>query len=267
MNLQDFRQLSAGHALHALSPEEELVFAHALEAHPEWQGIVDEDLETTAELGDASPNATPDVRVRANLLALIDSLPQEAADETPAAETGASSAGSAEPSSTSSASRTSPNDHRSSAGRGRRRTLWAGAFALAASVAVLAAVTLGPRLFGPGQNPAEVALVEVSAAGDAQEQTVQVVGGGSATLHWSDELDRAVLVTEQLPTLAEDQDLEVWLVRGDTPISAGVLAPDEEPAVLDDFLPGDVIALTVEAAGGSPTGAPTTEPIAAITTA
>lgn len=258
MNLQDFRQLSAGHALHALSPEDEIAFAHALVAHPEWQLIVDEDLEAAAAIGDASPNATPAPSVRANLLELIGNLPQQPAGGSPAAEPVSPSA---------SAPLTAPVDDKLRAPRARRRTLWVGAFALAASVAVLTAVTLGPQLFGPGPSLANVALTEVSQASDAQEQTVQVSGGGNATLHWSDELDRAVLVAEQLPRLADDKDVEVWLVRGETPISVGVLAPGDEPAVLDGFRPGDVVALTVEAAGGSPSGAPTSDPIAAITTA
>lgn len=251
MNLQDFRQLSAGHALHALSPEDEIAFAHALVAHPEWQLIVDEDIEAAAAIGDASPNAAPAPNVRANLLELIGNMPQQPAGGSPAAEL---------------APPVAPVNHRPRATQGRRRTLWVGAFALAASVAVLTAVTLGPQLFGPGPSLANVALTEVSQASDVQEQTVQVSGGGNATLHWSDELDRAVLVAEQLPKLADDKDVEVWLVRGETPISVGVLAPDDEPAVLDGFRPGDVVALTVEAAGGSPSGAPTTDPIAAITT-
>lgn len=264
MNLQDFRQLSAGHALHTLSTEDEIAFAHALAGHPEWQLIVDEDLEAAAAIGDASPDATPDASVRANLLDLIGTMPQQPVGGSQAAESAAPTPPAA---SASLASPAPPAAHRPRASKRRRRTLWAGAFALAASVAVLTAVALGPQLFGPGPSLANVALTEVSQASDAQEQTVQVSGGGNATLHWSDELDRAVLVADQLPNLADDKDVEVWLVRGETPISVGVLNPTDEPAVLDGFRAGDVVALTVEAAGGSPSGVPTTDPIAAITTA
>lgn len=265
MNLQDFRQLSAGHALHALSVDEELAFAQALTAHPEWQSIVDADLETAAELGDAVPNATPSASVRGSLLDLIGTTPQVAAvgSSIPEALTAPPSESLRTPELHETTAKARP------ARSGRRRALWAGAFALAASLAVLATVTLGPQLFSSNgdTDPAVIALAEVSQASDAQAETVDVPGGGQATLHWSRDLDRAVLVAEDMPELPGDEDFEVWFVRGETPISAGIMESTTEPAVLAGFQPGDVVALTIEAAGGSPSGLPTTDPIVAIATA
>ena len=66
------------------------------------------------------------------------------------------------------------------------------------------------------------------------------------------------------------QAYELWFVRGDAPVSAGVFEADDETttALLDgEMQPGDAIAVTVEQAGGSPSGAPTTDPIIVIPTA
>lgn len=263
MNLQDFRLLSAGHALHSLSSDDELAFARALTAHPEWQSIVDTDLETAAELGDAVPDAVPSSSLRATLLDLVGTTPQAPMVTAPGASMAPDYGSLDVPEKSDNTVPVIPTRS------GRRRALWAGAFALAASLAVLATVTLGPQLFGPTEHtdPAVVALSEVSQASDAQVQTVDVSGGGLATLHWSRDLDRAVLVAEDLPQLAGDEDFEVWLVRGETPISVGVMESSPEPAILTGFQPGDVVAMTIEAAGGSPSGLPTTDPIVAISTA
>ncbi|MHA3685049.1 anti-sigma factor [Leucobacter sp. HY1908] len=275
MNLGEFRQLSAGHALHALSAADEAAFTRALTEHPEWRYIVDDDLETTAALGDAVPGAEPPASLRASLLDQIALLPQQAESGAGAGAGAAAAVGPAlpepatggpEPAATEPGG-SAPIRHRRVR---RRRRMWvAGAFALAASLAVFAAITLGPQLLGSvtHEDPAVVALAEVTGAGDAQQQTAEVAGGGEATLHWSQGLDRALLVTDGLPQLPSGEDFEVWLVRGETPISAGVLADGSEPALLSDFESGDTIAVTVEQAGGSPTGAPTTDPLVAITTA
>ena len=49
MNEKDFAELSAGAALHALSPEDETLFHRALAEHPEWQDIVESDAATAAQ--------------------------------------------------------------------------------------------------------------------------------------------------------------------------------------------------------------------------
>lgn len=257
MNLEEFRRLSAGHAMHALSAEDADAFTRALTENPEWQLLVDDDFETSAALGDAVPEAEPTPSLRARLLDQIALLPQHATSASEPAES--AELAQLEPGGSA------PIQSR----RVRNRKVWvAGAFALAASLAVFAAITLGPQLIGSvtPEDPAVIALAEVTGAGDAQQQTAEVAGGGEATLHWSPTLDRAVLVTDGLQQLPPSEDFEVWLVRGETPISAGVLAAGSEPALLGGFEPGDTIALTVEREGGSPTGAPTTDPIVAITT-
>lgn len=274
MNLREFRELAAAHAVGALPPEDERAFTQALAQHPEWRGIVDADVETAALLGESLPEVTPPPALRAGLLDAIEQLPQLPAVRIPesAADVGEPAPPRDIQPRTESAS--SREDVRGPDARRRRaRSIgWITGLALAASIALFAAVTLGPGLVGlfAPSDPAVVALEQVESSEDAAAASVDAVGGGSATLHWSNEQGRAVLVVEKLPRLGDDQDFELWLVRGEQPISIGIMHPgDDERTVLiaDSFEPGDAIAVTVEAAGGSPSGAPTSNPIFVIPTA
>lgn len=56
---------------------------------------------------------------------------------------------------------------------------------------------------------------------------------------------------------------ELWLIAGDNPPrSLGVIPADGETIALPGLAAGEVLAITIEQAGGSPTGAPTTTPVA-----
>ena len=59
VNEQEFVELTAGHALHALSPEDERRFETALAAHPEWQDHVGADAATVAALADSVSEEAP----------------------------------------------------------------------------------------------------------------------------------------------------------------------------------------------------------------
>ncbi|QIK63571.1 anti-sigma factor [Leucobacter viscericola] len=257
MNPQEFRDLSSGHALRALSPEEEQAFKAALAAHPEWQQIVDEDLAVAAELGRSMPEVPPRPELREQILGAIDAAPQ-----LPAQSTAEQTAGAADP---------EPAAPAKDDGTRSRRTWRIGAFALAASVVLFTLVLFGPSMlesFAP-KAPAVAALQEIEAAPDAGSETAKV-GDATATLHWSDSQGRAVLVAKDMAPAEKGEDYELWIVRGEQAISLGLMRPtDGEDAmfVTDSFTPGDVVAVTVEPAGGSPTGKPTSQPILAITTA
>ncbi len=115
-----------------------------------------------------------------------------------------------------------------------------------------------------------VALDQIESAPDAQSETATLADGGEVTAHWSESLGKAVLVSDGLPEIADEEAFQLWFVRDGTAVSAGTFTADEgsTTALLDGALePGDIIAVTVEPAGGSPTGAPTSEPIVAIETA
>ena len=252
MNEKEFAELAAGHALGALSDADEQRFADALASHPEWQAIADDDVDTAHLLADASPPVTPPGDIRAALLAQIATMPQDdaAAEPRPAEQPG--------------------SDVDEPFLRPPRR--WGRAlFGLAAGLVLLVGLGFGVVALTSQLTTPEsvVALQEIQSADDAQTASVELETGAVATAHWSASMGSAVLVADGLEPLSDDQTYELWFVRGDQPVPAGLFEPDagEATALLDGAMhEGDVIAVTVEPAGGSPTGQPTSDPIIAIPT-
>ncbi|WP_341955019.1 anti-sigma factor [Microbacterium sp. LWH13-1.2] len=283
MNEQEFAELAAGAALDALSPDDQQRYHAALALHPEWQRIADEDADSAALLSTGVAPTVPSPDIRAALLARIavtpqsgdvivtgsapDALPESAPDVLPESAPDAKSAPdvapvvSTQPSSIGGEASPKAPAH-------RLRIL----FALAACLALLVGVGVGAVAVNEYLNrPASViALQDIQASGDAQQASVQLESGGTATAHWSASLGKSVLVTDGVPALSAGETYELWYVRGETPIPAGVFAVDDgaATAVLDgEMHAGDVIAVTVEQAGGSPSGLPTTDPVVVIPTA
>lgn len=268
MNEKDFAELAAGAALDALSPDDAERYHAALVAHPEWQSIVDADADSATFLALGATPTAPAPEIRAALLSRIAVTPQTGditelgvaggpgaadADEQPAEPAVAETA----------AGRTAPK-----APAHPLRVL----FALAACLALLVGVGVGAVALNDYVNrPASViALQDIQSADDAQEASIELADGGTATAHWSASLGTAVLVADGIETLPEDRAYELWFVRGETPISAGVFEAEggDATAVLaGEMHEGDIIAVTVEQAGGSPSGLPTTDPVIAIPTA
>lgn len=276
MNEQEFAELAAGAALDALSPDDQQRYHSALAAHPEWQSIVDVDSDSAGLLSSGAAPVVPSPGIRAALLARIaetpqggdvlptytvpNGVPESAADAQ--SDTESDAAPVADPP-TALGGEASPK-----APAHRLRIL----FALAACLALLVGVGAGAVAINTYlSRPASVvALEDIQSAGDAQEASVSLESGGTATAHWSASLGKSVLVTDGIPSLAEGETYELWYVRGETPVSAGVFAADggDATAVLaGDMQAGDVIAVTVEQDGGSPSGLPTTDPVVVIPTA
>lgn len=273
MNDKDFEELAVGHALHALSPDDEARFDEALAAHPEWKAVADAAAEDAALLAEAAASVAPPESAREALLALIAETPQEGAKSSVSnAPASASHSGALGPTAPA-ASRvaTGPAAEESPAApRARRWTRTV--FALAACLALIVGVGFGASALNNYFNrpPAVVALQEIEGAADAQQVTIELDSGGTATAHWSATQGSAVLVTDGIPSLAEDQTYELWFVRGEAAISAGVFAAEDGRAtalLAGEMQAGDVIAVTVEPAGGSPDGKPSTDPVIVIPTA
>ncbi|WP_306823988.1 anti-sigma factor [Microbacterium jiangjiandongii] len=154
-----------------------------------------------------------------------------------------------------------------------RRRWTRGLLALAACLTLLAGVGFGAGVLHTWLNrPASVvALDEINDAPDARSATVVMEGGLTATAYWSAERGEAVLVSEGLPTIPDDETFELWVIRDDEPLSAGTFEPEAgsraTTVVEGEVQPGDVIAVTVEPAGGAPGGMPTSDPIVAVPTA
>jgi len=256
MNEQEFQELAAGHALHALSAADERRFALAKAEHPEWRAEADDHRETAAALAAMVEPVQPPPALRQALLAQISTLAQtpERPDD-PGAESESAvpaPAPAAEPS------------------RPRRwsRTL----FALSACLVLLVGGGIATSIVvSQLQRPASVvALDEIRSAPDAEQVTVRLDSGATATAHWSGKLGEAVLVASGLDRPDEGKTFELWFVRGEQAVSAGLFdtVDGKATALLDGAMhAGDVIAVTVEPAGGSPSGAPTSDPIVVIPTA
>jgi anti-sigma-K factor RskA len=265
VNEQEFAELAAGHALDALAPDDRTAFDTARQQHPEWEHHVTADAATAALLAEGVGEVAPPPAMRDALLAQIAGgmpiatgpAPTDASIDTPAAPALRSNRRSA-----------APEPERAAPRRWGGRS-W---FALAASIALLVGIGWG-AVFVSEQldTPASVvALDEIESAPDAESATQALPDGGEVTVHWSTSLGKAVLVSDGLPEIADDETFELWFVRDGGAVSAGTFAPDDgtTTALLDGAVEsGDVIAVTVEPAGGSPTGQPTSDPIVAVETA
>lgn len=280
MNEAEFAELSAGHALGALSREDERAYAEALAAHPEWASIADVDAETAVVLAEGVADVAPPVDMRSRLLSRIareQAAPVDAGGPEDAGEADVAPTVPPLPEVPAAVAADAPPPP--SAGpptevvQTIERRLWTrGLFGLVASIVLLVGLGWGAGALATlwATPPAVQALEEIEQAPDAESATADLGDGGAATVHWSESLGTVVLVAEGLPEIGSERTFEAWFVRGEEAISAGTFDAGgaESTTLLDGaMLPGDTIAVTVEQAGGAPDGDPTTDPIVAIPTA
>ena len=85
-------------------------------------------------------------------------------------------------------------------------------------------------------------------------------------VYWSPSLDQAVVEVNDLPDIDDGQSYEMWAIDADGPRSMGAMpeSTDSGMQVVDGLDDAAAVAITVEQAGGSPTGQPTTEPVVTI---
>ena len=260
MNEDAFAELSAGHALGALSDDDERAFRDALAAHPAWQTIVDADLAAAAALADAAPAAAPPPAVRAALLAAVAADAADAGNAVDAS--GDVDAGDASD---------SGDAGDASADASPTRRAWRrGLFALVASIALLVGIGWGTGALSSLWNTsAPTALEQIEQAPDAASAQA-AFDGGTATVHWSPSLGKTVLVADGLPAIADDQTFELWYVRGGDAVPAGTFDAQDGRSTAEltgTMRAGDTIAVTVEPAGGAPGGTPSGAPVLAVPTA
>lgn len=294
MDELEFAELAAGYALNALSPDDRRIFESARRQHPEWEHIIEADAATVAALADGVSDALPPLTLRSTLMSRIATMPQlpatAAADAALAEPVGADPVypDSVAPDSIAPDSVDSARDEASAAPRDpfvephpttttiqaiSRRNWTRGLLTLAASMVILVVLGFGAVTVNQYVNrpPAVVALQEIESAPDAQAATAELADGGVATAHWSESVGKAVLVSDGLPELTDEQDFELWFVRDGQAVSAGVFEPsadgDTTALLTGTMEPGDTIAVTVEPQGGSPDGTPSSDPIVAIATA
>nr|WP_306237898.1 anti-sigma factor [Ornithinimicrobium sp. HY1745] len=149
--------------------------------------------------------------------------------------------------------------HRARRSRGPGRWLLAGAAAAAIAIGAVA-ITQWPT---DTPDPAIVAVQEVLEAPDAIEAT-ESADGATFTVVTAASLDRAVLLTEDLPGAPDGEDYQLWFVHEDgTAVSAGLMPREGDEVALEGAPAGAVaVGITVEPAGGSEQ--PTSDPIVAV---
>jgi anti-sigma-K factor RskA len=74
--------------------------------------------------------------------------------------------------------------------------------------------------------------------------------------------NQAILVAKDMPSVPEDQTCEIWVISNDVPKPSGLFQPDPNMTatpITNSIAKADVIAVTVEPAGGSEQ--PTSDPV------
>jgi anti-sigma-K factor RskA len=147
--------------------------------------------------------------------------------------------------------------------RRRRRQRWmGGGMAVAAALIAIVATTV---VVGDDGQPAYATKLEtVLGQDDAQFVTLQNTGvngaDGSVKVAWSDEIDAAVLLADDLPAAPSGKAYELWLIDADGPVPMNVLDDASDGSVrkaLDIDAQPQAWGVTIEPQGGSP--APTGE--------
>ncbi|WP_353807519.1 anti-sigma factor [Agromyces sp. SYSU T00194] len=268
-------ELAAAGALGALDADERARLAAARAADAELDRSAAGYEDAAAALGAAVEPVAPPPAMRDALMARIARTPQAA----PAAATTADApdapeavAAPAAPQVDASAESVEP-PHAPGPAERRARDRWgiravtAVASVAAAGALLVAGIALGGGFSGSAVSPESV-VAEISAAPDAQRQSVPLADGATATLVWSDELDRTALLVDELPALGGDQTYEAWVITEAGIAAAGLFDAGADGVtvhLIDGAPAGATIGVTVEPAGGS--DQPTTDPIIAIPTA
>ncbi len=239
--------LAAPFALDALDEKERAGFESHLAGCAECRATVAEMVGTMADLESQDPVVPPD-RLRNAVLAEVARTPQlPAGSEGERTEPGLVGTGS------TGGDRAGSGDN--VVGFPNRRSWLVTSAAAGIAAVVLVAVLVG------GVFERTDPVDEVLAAADATSSPLEseVVVGARVT--FSPELGRAVFTATELPEIAADETYELWLIDDDGPAPAGQFTPGVDggvAALIDgEVMPGLVVGLTVEPAGGSP--APTGE--------
>jgi anti-sigma-K factor RskA len=213
-------ELTAAYALDALDPEERRAFEEHLETCESCREELASFAGTTEALAVAASGPAPRPELRDRVLASARSEPQVVV----------------------------PLE--------RRRSWSIPALAAAAAVAAVVAVALGLVAIRLSSDLDEArSALEILQDPDARTVNLQT-GTGRLVV---DPGGRAVLVLGGLEAAPEGKTYEVWVVEGDTPLPAGLFPGTGASELIDvegTVGAGDVVAVTLEEAGGAETPTP-----------
>jgi hypothetical protein len=116
------------------------------------------------------------------------------------------------------------------------------------------------------QGQVEDLQAQVEDAQAQQSQTIRLEGSwaeqGATAEVASMEENEIVLVARNMPSVPEDRTCQIWVIKGDVPEPSGLFQPDGNGTatpITNSITKADVIAVTVEPAGGSEQ--PTSDPV------
>ncbi|BDI23758.1 anti-sigma factor domain-containing protein [Herbiconiux sp. L3-i23] len=261
---------SGAYALGALSASEETAFRERLAESEELRAEVAGFEDTAVELAATAEPVAPPPRLKADIMAMLDSVPQLPADapatgdEVSGEREGAASAVAAPPVVPVVTSPLPPGTHVvSRRRRSLRRRIVTGMAAAAAGIAVFTGGILVGGVIGTVGDDRSAEFAALSAADDVQRISIELPAGGRASLVASTELAASAIVLDDAAALPDDETYQAWYVRDGAAISAGLLDFDgagEYYRMLDgEYGADDVVAITREPDGGSPQ--PTTDPL------
>jgi len=131
-----------------------------------------------------------------------------------------------------------------------------------AAAAVIALGGVGVGAYVANQNDP---LNQVLQANDVRQATVDVTGGGTATVSVSPSKDAIVVKMNNVPAPPPGKVYQMWLIPkdGSAPVSQGLMDAEalSKPAVVTGIHTAAALGITVEPAGGS--ASPTTPTVAA----
>jgi anti-sigma-K factor RskA len=134
-----------------------------------------------------------------------------------------------------------------------------------AGIAAAAAIALGGVGVGSYIADQNDPLNQVVRAGDVREASVDVAGGGTATLLISSSEDAAVVKMNGVPAPPAGKVYQMWLIPkdGSAPVSQGLMDAEalSKPAVVEGIHSAAALGITVEPVGGS--ASPTLPTVAA----
>ncbi len=121
-------------------------------------------------------------------------------------------------------------------------------------VAAAAAVAIGTGGIVSQLNDDRSAADEVIQADDAQRFTQSFPGGATATVVRSKSLNKAVVITHDMPAAPNGHAYALWLQHDDVMVPAGVMpdGPDNEVVLSGDAASANGAGITVETAGQEP---------------
>ena len=235
MNNERFEDLKDAYVLGALPEEERLSFEDYLAAHPERQAEVDELGAVAGLLAFSPPEQEPSPELRSRVMEVVEAGPRRVGGRSTFARVG---------------------DYLS------LRSLALGAAAL------LVIGLLSWNVVLQGQVEDLQAQVE-----DAQDQqqtqqspTISLEGSwadqGANAVVASIHKNQVILVAKDMPSVPEDRTCQIWVISNDVPKPSGLFQPDGNmmaTPITNSIAQADVIAVTVEPAGGSEQ--PTSDPV------